>query len=165
VAWNPARLWSAFRRRGRDAAAPDLGAGDLIPAGLSIRRQPVLTEQEALYYNLLRLTVQDQYLLFAQVPLWCLLEITGSDRQARAVMLNRIALKRVDFALVHPGSLALAKVIELDDPTMTSDRKQARDRLVEALFAAADVELIRLDLQHRYTVPQLAELLGLASEE
>jgi hypothetical protein len=144
---------------------PDPSEGDPILPGIAVRAQPVLTEQEALYYNLLRLTVQDQYLLFAQIPLWCLLEITGPDRNARATMLNRIALKRVDFALVHPGSLALAKVIELDDPMTTSDKKQARDRLLDALFAAAGVELVRLDIQRRYTVPELADLLGLASED
>lgn len=138
---------------------------ETIPAGVSIQRQPVLTEVEALFYNSVRLAVQDQYLLFAQVPLWCLVEVIAEDRKARAAFLNRIALKRVDFVLVHPGTLTVAKVIELEDRANPSPQKQMRDRLVEAVFQAADVELIRLDAHNRYTVPQLATLLAMEPAE
>ncbi len=166
MALDPARLLAALLKR-EDATADTTDtahSGESIPAGVSIRAQPVLTEAESVFYNLLRLTVQDQYLLCAQVPVWCLVEVAG-DRRARAAMLDRIALKRVDFALVHPGTLVPAKVVELDDPADVSDRKQARDRLLDTVFAAANVEVVRLDVQRRYTVPQLSELLGMAPQD
>jgi hypothetical protein len=158
-------LKPVLQRRGAADPAPPAEADEVIPPGLTIRPQPLLTDVEALFYNLLRLTVQDQYLLFAQVPLWCLVEIAGADRKARAALLGRIALKRVDFVLVHPGTLALAKVIELDDQAKMSDKKQGRDRLLDALFTAADIELVRLDANGRYTVPQLAALLAVEPTE
>lgn len=167
MALDPARLFAALLKR-EGAAADTTGPAHseaAIPAGVSIRAQPLLTEVEAVFYNLLRLTVQDQYLLCAQVPVWCLVQVAGADRQARAAMLDRIALKRVDFALIHPGTLVPAKVVELEDPTDVSERKQARDRLLDTIFAAANVEVVRLDVHRRYTVPQLAELMGMALED
>ncbi|MEW6542786.1 MAG: DUF2726 domain-containing protein [Nitrospirota bacterium] len=135
-----------------------------VPEGLILQAQPVLTETEASFYNLLRLAVQDQYLVFAQVPLWCLVDIGGSDRATRTAFLNRIALKRVDFLLLHPGTLTVAKVVELDDQTRTTPQKRERDRLVEGILQKAGLELVRLDARMAYTVPALAELLGTAEE-
>nr|MBA2253121.1 hypothetical protein [Nitrospirales bacterium] len=40
-----------------------------IPAGLELTAQAFMTKAEAAFYNVLRLAVQDEYLLFAQVPL------------------------------------------------------------------------------------------------
>lgn len=145
----------------RPGAGAARNGNDLIPREVSIRTQPLLTDVEALFYNLLRLAVQDQYLLFAQVPLWCVVDVTAKDRKDRAAFFNRIALKRVDFVLVHPGTLTVAKVIELEDQARTSPKKQIRDRLVDAVLSAAEVELIRLDAQSQYTIPQLVELLAL----
>ncbi|MBM4133434.1 MAG: DUF2726 domain-containing protein [Nitrospira sp.] len=136
-----------------------------IPPGLTLTPQPLLSEAEAAFFNLLRLAVQDQFLVFSQVPVWCLVAIHTQDRQARGAFLNQVALKRVDFALVHPGSLSVAKVIELRDAAPPSPQRQARDRLLDAVCGTADIELIRLDVQTAYTVPTLAARLGLEPEE
>ncbi|MBI4401814.1 MAG: DUF2726 domain-containing protein [Nitrospirae bacterium] len=132
---------------------------------VSLHAQPLLTKEEAAFYNLLRLAVQDRYLLFAQVPVWCLVEVRAADRQARAAFLNKIALRRVDFVLVHPGTLAVEKVIELDDPSQASPQRQARNRLIEAVFTKAGITLVRLKAREPYTVPRLAALLGLEPAE
>src|SRR5690348_5115767 len=49
-----------------------------IPPGLELTAQPFMTTSEAAFYNVLRLTVQDEYLLFAQVPLWSLVNIDAT---------------------------------------------------------------------------------------
>ena len=137
----------------------------LFPAEITIRAQPLLTEAEAFFYNLLRLAAQDEYLVFAQVPLWCLLDLTATDRAARASFLNRIAFKRVDFVLVHPGTRVVAKVVELEDGSEAADSRQARNRLVDLTLKAAGIDCIRLKAPLPSTVPALASLLGLQTED
>ncbi|MBM4122437.1 MAG: DUF2726 domain-containing protein [Nitrospira sp.] len=132
-----------------------------VPADISLQAQPLLTEAEAFFYNLLRLAAQDHYLVLAQVPLWCLLDVTASDRDVQASFLKRIALKRVDFVLVHPGTRTAVKVVELDDGSDVSPGRQARNRLVEAVLNEAGIECIRLKAPQPSTVSQLAKLLGI----
>ena len=135
-----------------------------VPAGLSLIAQPFMTKDEAAFYNVLRLTVQDDYLLFAQVPLWCLVEINAGPVKTRASFLGRIAFKRVDFVLIHPGTLGVAKVVELEDGEMPAQR-QIRNRLVEDTLKAAGIEVVRLSLSRNYTIAELALLLDIEPPE
>ncbi len=128
---------------------------------VSIRAQPLLTKEEAAFYNLLRLTVQDQYLVFAQVPVWCLVDVQAKDPKARAAFFNTIALRRVDFVLVHPGTLATEKIIELDDPAAPAAQKEGRNKLIDGIFKEAGIPVVRLQNPGSYTVPTLATALGL----
>ena len=149
----------AWRRRRRDAEGQAT-----LPSGVSVSPQRVLTQAEAKFYNLLRLTVQDRYLILSQIPVWCLVEICSDDEALRRSVLGRIALKRVDFVLVHPGTLVVEKVVELKQPG-GSPKQQMRDRLVETIFKQAGMDHIRVPPQAAYTVPVLASLLGLDPPE
>ncbi len=128
----------------------------------SIRSQPLLTRDEAAFYNLLKLTVEDRYLVFAQVPVWCLVDVQSKDPRARAAFFNTIALRRVDFVLVHPGTLATEKIIELDDPAVPAAQKEGRNKLIDGVFKEAGIALVRLKNPGSYTTPTLAAALGLA---
>jgi len=129
---------------------------------VSLKAQLLLTKNEAAFYNLLRLTVQDQYLVFAQVPVWCLVDTQSSDPKARTTFLNTIALRRVDFVLIHPGTLATVKIIELDDPAIPPAQREVRNKLIDGVFKEAGIALVRLKNPGSYTAPTLAAALGLA---
>ena len=129
---------------------------------VSLKAQLLLTKNEAAFYNLLRLTVQDQYLVFAQVPVWCLVDAQSSDPKARTTFLNTIALRRVDFVLIHPGTLATVKIIELDDPAIPPAQREVRNKLIDGVFKEAGIALVRLKNPGSYTAPTLAAALGLA---
>jgi uncharacterized protein DUF2726 len=135
-----------------------------VPAALSLAAPPFMSKDEAAFYNVLRLTVQDDYLLFAQVPLWCLVEIKTGPEKTKGAFLGSIAFRRVDFVLVHPGTLGVAKVIEIEggDP---SARRQSRNRLVEDTLKAAGIELVRLSLSRTYTMAELATMLDIEAPE
>jgi len=137
----------------------------LLPRGLTLVAQPFMSPGEAAFYNVLRLAVQDEYLLFAQVPLWCLVEMQAARPDLRSSFLRQIALKRVDFVLVHPGSLTVAKVVELDDPENTSPQRQLRNRLVEETLRAARIEIVRLRAGAVYTIAELAHALDIEPAE
>lgn len=128
--------------------------------GVSLHAQPLLTKDEAAFYNLLKLTVQDHYLVLAQVPVWCLVDVQAKDPKARASILNQIALRRVDFVLVHPGTLATFKIIELDDPAIPPVQKEGRNKLIDGVFKEAGIALVRLQNPNSYTAPTLAAALG-----
>ena len=130
-------------------------------SGVSIHSQPLLTKDEAAFYNLLKLTVEDRYLVFAQVPVWCLVDVRAKDLKARGAFLNQIALRRVDFVLIHPGTLITVKVIELDDPAVPAAQKDARNKLIDGVFKEAGIALVRLQNPNSYTAPTLAAALGL----
>lgn len=132
---------------------------------VSLNRQPLLSKEEAAFYNLLKLTVEDRYLVFAQVPVWCLVEVKGKDQKALAAFLNSIALRRVDFVLVHPGTLATEQIIELDDPAVPAAQKNVRNRLIDGVFKEAGIPLVRLQNPGSYTARTLATALGLDDGE
>jgi hypothetical protein len=128
---------------------------------VSLKGQPLLSKEEAAFYNLLKLTVEDRYLVFAQVPVWCLVEVKGKDQKALAAFLNSISLRRVDFVLVHPGTLATVQVVELDDPAVPVAQKQVRNKLIDGVFKEAGIPLVRLRSPGSYTARTLATALGL----
>jgi hypothetical protein len=135
-----------------------------IPAGLELTAQPFMTKAEAAFYNVLRLAVQDEYLLFAQVPLWCLVNLHAANPKTRVKFLGQIALKRIDFVLVHPGTLTVAKAIEMEeDPPST--QRQVRNQLVEDTLKAVGIDVVRLTLNRIYTIPDLAAALDIEPAE
>lgn len=135
-----------------------------IPAGLALTAQPFMTKAEAAFYNVLRLTVQDEYLLFAQVPLWCLVNLHATNPKTRVKFLGQIALKRIDFVLVHPGTLTVAKAIEMEEDPLSTQR-QARNQLVEDTLKAVGIDVVRLTLNRIYTIPDLAAALDIEPPE
>jgi hypothetical protein len=139
--------------------------GPLVPSGVTITAQPPLTDTDVYFYNLLCLAVQDQYLVLAQVPLWCLVDVQAVDAKARAQVFSRMALKRVDFVLVHPGTRGVEAVVQLVQTTTGSVKQQQGDRLVETVLQMARLKLFKLKVQESYTVPDLAKLLGMEAIE
>jgi hypothetical protein len=135
----------------------------VLPVGLGMTSVPFLTEEEVTLYNVLRLAVQDQYLVFAQVPLWSFVTIEGVGKP-RAYVLNQIALKRVDFVLVHPGSRRVEQVIQVEEAS-TGPHQVERQRVIEAVVTGTGIKLVRLPAQPMYAVPELTRLLGLEPEE
>lgn len=135
----------------------------VLPSGVTMTSAPLLTEPEVLLYNVIRLAVQDHYLVLAQVPLWSFVSVEAMG-DARAEVLNEIALKRVDFVLVHPGSRRVEQVLQIMDGA-PSPRQMERQRVIGLVVEAAGIKLVKLRTQKSYRVPDLIALFGLAPEE
>lgn len=140
-------------------------SGPLIPPGVTITSQPPLTDTDVYFFNLLCLAVQDQYLVLAQVPLWCLVDVQAAEPKERVRVLSRIALKRVDFVLVHPGTRGVEAVVQLEHPSTGASKQHERDRLVDTVLQMAGLKLVKLKVQKSYTVPDLGKLLGIEAME
>lgn len=154
-------LWHLWSRRSRH---PRPSAPLQLPAELSFRREALLSKDEAALFNVLSLAVREHYLVLAKVPVGRLLHVEGKwpgEEPLAARFLRSLARPCADFVLLHPGTLTAAAAITLEGATQEGGRRSVREQLAELALTAAGVRLIRLDPREAYTVPVLAECLGL----
>lgn len=149
--------------RGNSPSGQVQGLGPVFPAGTRVTPFPLLTEQEVLLYNLIRLAVQDQYLVFSQVPLWAFVRIDAAG-DFRSQAFRQIALKRVAFVLVHPGTRLVEQVVQVEEVASRGNLGD-RQRVIESALDAAGIKLVTLRVQKSYTVPALASLFGCEPDE
>jgi hypothetical protein len=155
-------LWRILSGRFRRASR---SGPFVLPLGVVLRPQPLLGERELLLYNLIRLAVEDRYLVFTQVPLWSFLAVVV-DGEARLEVLRHLALKRADVVLVHPGSRVVEQVVQWDQGETASDPAGARQgREVQRILHAAGIRVTTLSVQPSYTVQELERLLGMSDPE
>ncbi|MBI3807246.1 MAG: DUF2726 domain-containing protein [Nitrospirae bacterium] len=136
----------------------------VLPPSVTLRPQPLLTDTDLLLYNLIRLAVEDHYLVFARVPLWSIVSVEAEGK-ARSQVLRHIALKQLDFVLVHPGTKAAEQVVLLDEGLPPQSHEVIRRGKIQSVLKAAGIKLITLKPHTSYTVPQLAQLFGVGDEE
>jgi hypothetical protein len=80
-------------------------------------------------------------------------------------VLRQIALKQLDFVLVHPGTKTAEQVVLLEDGFPSQPHEISRRRDIESVLQAAGIALTTLKPHTSYTVPQLAQLLGVSEDE
>ena len=136
----------------------------VLPPGVTLRPQPLLTDTDLLLYNLIRLAVEDHYLVFARVPLWSVVSVEAEEK-ARLHVLRQIALKQLDFVLVHPGTKAAEQVVLIEEDFPPQPHEITRRRKIQSVLQAAGITLTSLNPHTSYTVPQLAQLLGVGDDE
>ena len=136
----------------------------VLPPHVTLRPQPLLTDAELLLYNLIRLAVEDHYLVFARVPLWSVVSVEAEGK-ARSQVLRQIALKQLDFVLVHPGTKAAEQVVLLEENFPPQPHELTRRQDVQSVLQAAGITLTTLKPHTSYSVPQLAQLLGVEDGE
>ena len=136
----------------------------VLPLDVTLRPQPLLTDTDLLLYNLIRLAVEDHYLVFARVPLWSIVSV-DAERTTRSQVLRQIALKQLDFVLVHPGTKTADRVVLLEEDSPPQPHEATRKREIQSVLQAAGIPLTILSPNTSYTVSQLAQLLGVSDDD
>ena len=136
----------------------------VLPPGVTLRPQPLLTNTDLLLYNLIRLAVEDHYLVFARVPLWSVVTVEA-EGAVRSQVLRQIALKQLDFVLVHPGTKATEQVVLVEEDSPPQPQEIARRQEIQSVLQAAGITLTTLNPHTSYTVSQLAQLFGVDNGE
>lgn len=150
--------WYLKARRRKKQLSPFV-----IPPGVTVESARFLADDEVALYNLLQMAVQEHYLVFCQVPLWSFVTVEAAGKM-RAHVLRQIALKRVDFVLVHPGSCRVERVVQIERES--SDEHQAdRRRVIESVLDAAGIKLTTLQPKKTHSLPDLTARLGITAEE
>ena len=151
-------FWRMFSGRSRPGARGPF----VLPLGAVLRPQPLLGEKALLLYNLVRLAVEDRYLVFAQVPLLSFLGVEA-EGGSRLEVLRHLALKRADLVLVHPGSRVVEQVVQFEEGPPVMDSAEARaGHEVQRMLHAAGIRVTTLSVQPSYTVQELERLLGMS---
>jgi hypothetical protein len=151
-------LWRIFFRRFRPVSRP---RPFVLPLAVVLRPQPLLGERELLLYNLIRLAVEDRYLIFTHVPLLSFLTVEA-EGEPRLEVLRHLALKRADVVLVHPGSRVVEQVVQWEDEAASTEEDARQGREVQRILHAAGIGVTILSLQPSYTVQELGRLLGIS---
>jgi len=137
---------------------------DEIGDQVSAKAKPLMDGPEVSMFNLLLLAVRDHFLLLSKMPLKSLVHLQIEDDAFRRALAQTLRNVTVDFVAVHPGSRLPVKVIFIRKPGDDALAVSSQERLVEALFHQAGIEVIRLDQEGRYSVERLTNLLGLEEE-
>jgi hypothetical protein len=153
-------LWRYMRNARRRKKQTSLFA---VPPGVTIGSTPLLEKEEIALYGLLQMAVQERYLVFSQVPLWSFIEVEARAK-VRAEILRRIALKRVDFVLVHPGSCRVEQVVQIEHES-SQPHQAERQHVIESVLDAAGIKLTKLQPKQSHSLPDLTARLGITAEE
>jgi hypothetical protein len=157
-------VFLAWRLKISSTAEPARKEPFVLPPGVTLRPQPLLNDTDLLLYNLIRLAVEDHYLVFARVPLWSVVSVEA-ERTARSQVLRQIALKQLDFVLVHPGTKAADHVVLLEEGFPPQPHEVTRRQEILSVLQAAGITLTTLNSNTSYTVPHLAQLFGVSDDE
>lgn len=144
-------VWGTIHRRSSKQAA-------VFEPGRPVHLKPMLTEAQIGFYNLLRLAVRDRYLIFAQVPLWCVVDVPLPENGSRVPLLSQLALKRAAFVLIHPGTRQAEKVVEWKGENGSDPAHERPDPLLAAVLESAGIELILIHARRSYAVADLVAL-------
>ena len=132
---------------------------------MTFSAKQLLTDHEAQLYNMLRMAVEDRYLLFPKIPLWSLLDLRLPSGTPPVEMLRELALKRATFVLVHPGSRLVEKVIQVERLVADTGADGSHDSIFKWALETAGVRLVTLSPFQTYTVSDLMTLLDLVEPE
>ncbi len=150
-------------RRRKGTPADDMwinGIGERVKA----KAQPLMDGSDVSMFNLLLLAVRDHFLLLSKIPLRSLVQLRVEGDAFKRVLAQNLRNVTVDFVLVHPGTRLPAKAIFIRKPGDDPMASSSQERLVEAVFQKAGLEVVRLDQEARYSVERLTNLLGLEEE-
>ena len=151
--------------RRRPKLAPVAGVRiDAIGDQVSAQARPLMDGPSVAMFNLLLLAVREHFILLSKIPVRSLVHLHVEDDSVRRVLAQNLRNVAVDFVAVHPGTRLPVKAMFVRRPGDDALASSAQERLVEALFHQAGIEVIRLDQEARYSVEQLIDLLGLGEE-
>ncbi len=122
-------------------------------------REDFLTAAERNFYLVLHDAVQGTAFICPKVSLGDLFYAQTGDHRENRLYLNRIDRKHVDFLLCDPRTVRPLAGIELDDRSHRQPDRQDRDILVQEVFDAAHLPLIRVPVGSAYSCVELRERL------
>ena len=122
-------------------------------------RDDFLSPAELNFYRVLQMAVSDWAIIFVKVSLGDLFYAqTGEFGQNQAYR-NKIDRKHVDFLLCNPQTIRPILGIELDDKSHQRADRQARDRFVDEVFAAAKLPIAHITVRQGYPSEKLNQYL------
>jgi hypothetical protein len=127
-------------------------ASEALPYRL---RDDFLSQAELSFYRNLRSALGEETVICVKVRLGDLFYVPRAAGSQGAM--NRIQSKHVDFLLCDPQTMKPRLGIELDDASHARSDRQERNELVERVFQAAGLPLLRVPVRVGYSLAKLRE--------
>ncbi len=118
------------------------------------KKDYLLTKAERSFYEVTRMAVGDEWIIFAKVRMLDLVSLPRGTANAQAHR-NRVQSKHVDFILCDPRTLSPVLVIELDDRSHERADRQDRDAFVDAVLRAAGLPVLHVAASSGYVTADL----------
>lgn len=136
---------------GGTEAGRDLGAFRL--------RDDFLSPAEKSFFRVLRGVVGSEGEVLAKIRLGDLFYPSRGDYGDRVSLRNRVDRKHVDFLVCRPDTFEPWFGLELDDASHRRPERVERDELVNQVFAAAGLPLVRIPAKAGYATAEVGRLL------
>jgi hypothetical protein len=124
------------------------------------RKDSFLTPAQIAYFKVLRMIFADEYFIFAHVSVLDLCEVEDSP-SARAAIAE-LDGEHVDFVLCHPRTFKPMVAITLDRASRDEPDRRARDELLDEVFRAIGMKLVRQRFRHSYSVAEVTQTVEAA---
>jgi uncharacterized protein DUF2726/topoisomerase-like DNA binding C4 zinc finger protein len=129
-------------------------------------RDDFLSNAEISFCHVLRGVVAERLLVCPKVNLGDLFFVATGDHRKNRALTNRVDRKHVDFLLCEPKTMRPVVGIELDDRSHDRIDRQVRDQLVENVFDAAGLPLVRFTVKSGYAPSEVeARILAFLGEQ
>lgn len=135
----------------REPSGPDLGAFRL--------RDDFLSPAEKSFFLVLRNVMGTDGEVLAKIRLGDLFYPSRGEHGERVGLRNRVDRKHVDFLVCRPQSFEPWFGIELDDASHRRAERKERDQLVDQIFGAARLPLLRIPTRAVYARAELEAVM------
>jgi very-short-patch-repair endonuclease len=115
----------------------------------------LLTPAERSLFEVLRSITGEEILIFAKVRMEDLLYLPKGTPE-RQTHVNRVRSKQVDFVLCDREKVSPLLVIELNDRSHESQKRQDRDAFLQRAFESAGIPILWVTAQASYNPRELA---------
>lgn len=121
------------------------------------RKSYLLSKVERSFYSVLVQATEGRYIVMTKVRIADVLSPPKGiyDRSRWYKAFNIIAKKHFDFVLCHPNTLAIEKVLELNDKTHERSTAQKREKIVTNACRSAHLPLITIQARRTYSIADI----------
>jgi hypothetical protein len=128
-------------------------------------RDDFLSNAEISFFQVLRVVVAERAIICPMVNLGDLFFVATGDHRKNRALTNRVDRKHIDFLLCEPKTMRPVVGIELDDRSHDRVDRQVRDQLIEKVFNAAGLPLVRFSVKSGYATSEVeAKIVSFLSE-
>ena len=118
------------------------------------KKNYLLSVAEKLFFDTLRLAVNERYYIFSQVNLDKIIYVEkGTDNYLSYY--RKMNQYSVDFLLCDKNDISPILAIELDDSSHKSEKRKERDRFVNQALNDAGIKILRIPCRSKYSVEEL----------
>jgi hypothetical protein len=143
----------AFTRRGQP--------GSDVPVAAPYAARALFSPAERSFLGVLDQASGGTYRVFGKVRLFDLLKVdSGLTARDRAIAINKVTAKHVDFVICAPDDLRVLAVVELDDASHAAKGRRERDAFVDRALTAAGIRVHHFAAKATYSVHDVRRELG-----